>query len=182
MFIKKPILILGGIAIGLIFYFIGSFASTKKISIEDKYADTNSTNIAEGVSEQSPKPFGSSKAYEPKIQVEDFGQTNSPKSATASQDTKVSSSSNIPSYALETLTYILKHDKAPEGYVGGRQFFNREQILPKTSGDGNKISYREWDVHPKKNGVNRGAERLVTGSDGRNYFTEDHYRSFVEIK
>lgn len=87
----------------------------------------------------------------------------------------------VPEYALKTLAYIEEHGEAPEGYVGGRTFQNREKKLPKEQ-DGEKIKYQEWDVHPKVEGKNRGAERLVTGNDQSAYFTADHYRSFIKIK
>jgi len=29
--------------------------------------------------------------------------------------------------------------------------------------------------------VNRGAERIVTGSDGRAWYTGDHYQHFTEM-
>ena len=41
--------------------------------------------------------------------------------------------------------------------------------------------HQEFDVNPYQRGVNRGAERLVVGSDGRAYYTSDHYRTFTEI-
>ena len=44
------------------------------------------------------------------------------------------------------------------------------------------IAYQEWDVNPKVEGVNRGTERLVTGSDGSAYVTADHYRTFTKIR
>jgi guanyl-specific ribonuclease Sa len=88
----------------------------------------------------------------------------------------------VPAYALETLEYILEHDEAPDGYVGGRTFQNREGILPKSNSSGKKYQYREWDVHPKVDGKNRGAERLVTSNEKDAYFTSDHYRSFKKIK
>ena len=88
----------------------------------------------------------------------------------------------VPAYALETLEYILEHDEAPDGYVGGRTFQNREGILPKSNSSGKKYQYREWDVHPKVDGQNRGAERLVTSNEQDAYFTSDHYRSFKKIK
>lgn len=43
------------------------------------------------------------------------------------------------------------------------------------------ITYREWDVNPKIKGVDRGEERLVTGSDGSAYYTADHYQTFIHI-
>ncbi len=91
-------------------------------------------------------------------------------------------SSDIPSYVLEVLKEVQQTNLAPAGYVGGRTFHNREKRLPKTDANGDKIKYREWDVHPKVKGKNRGAERLVTGSDGSAYYTYDHYDSFTKIE
>ncbi len=88
---------------------------------------------------------------------------------------------SIPPYVLETLSYIKQHKRAPEGYVGGRVFRNREKRLPIYSGS-KRISYKEWDVHPKVKGKNRGAERLVTGSDRSAYYTRDHYQSFIQLE
>ncbi|MBU1823188.1 MAG: ribonuclease, partial [Bacteroidetes bacterium] len=90
-------------------------------------------------------------------------------------------SNAIPAKVYVVLTHIRKYDRAPEGYVGGRKFGNYEKHLPQTTGDGRRIQYREWDVNPKKEGKNRGAERLVTGSDGRAWYTRDHYNSFTEV-
>lgn len=90
--------------------------------------------------------------------------------------------SAVPQKVIEVLEYIRKNGEAMDGYVGGRTFQNRERLLDAKDANGKKIMYREWDVNPKIQGKNRGAERLVTGSDGRAYFTNDHYQSFVEIK
>ncbi len=90
-------------------------------------------------------------------------------------------SKNIPKKVYEVLKYIRKNNTAPDGYVGGRKFGNFENLLPKKDGNGRRINYQEWDVNPKKQGRNRGAERLITGSDGKAYFTKNHYKSFVEI-
>lgn len=86
-----------------------------------------------------------------------------------------------PAKVYEVLAYIRKHDRAPEGYIGGRRFGNYEKHLPQTTDGGRRIEYREWDVNPKRKGKNRGAERLVTGSDGRAWYTRDHYNSFTEV-
>jgi ribonuclease T1 len=77
---------------------------------------------------------------------------------------------------------IKQHNQAMDDYVGGRVFSNRENILPKRDDAGNKIEYQEWDVNPKIRGENRGAERLCTGSDGRSWYTDDHYKTFTQIK
>jgi ribonuclease T1 len=89
---------------------------------------------------------------------------------------------NIPEYVVQTLEYVETYQKAPEGFVGGRTFENRERRLPQNGLDGHRIRYREWDVHPKVPGKNRGAERLVTGSDKSAWFTSDHYNSFTQLK
>jgi ribonuclease T1 len=63
----------------------------------------------------------------------------------------------------------------PAGYVGGRAFHNRERQLP-------PARYREYDVHPRVPGQNRGPERLVVDqTTGRAYYTGDHYRTFVRL-
>lgn len=94
-------------------------------------------------------------------------------------------SHKIPPEAMETLAYIRKHGEAPQGYVGGRRFGNYggngEQKLPTRDAHGKAITYQEWDIHPKVRGRNRGAERIVTGSDGRAWYTADHYSTFTEI-
>jgi ribonuclease T1 len=89
---------------------------------------------------------------------------------------------NIPSKVYDVVAYIKKYNKAPDNYVGGRQFMNYEKILPQVDENGNKIKYREWDVNPKIEGKNRGKERLVSSEDGIFYYTNDHYQSFIEVK
>jgi guanyl-specific ribonuclease Sa len=96
------------------------------------------------------------------------------------------SKANVPDKVARTLRYIDEHHRAPSGYEGGRTFHNAgqsgEKGLPRTDSGGRPITYREWDVNPKVPGVNRGAERLVTGSDGSAYSTSDHYRTFSKVR
>jgi ribonuclease T1 len=87
-----------------------------------------------------------------------------------------------PDYVLEVLEYVKQNDRAPKGYVGGRNFQNRENRLPKISNQGAKIKYQEWDVYPKEQGKNRGVERLITGSDKSAWYTKNHYKSFVKVE
>ena len=92
----------------------------------------------------------------------------------------------VPREALATLAHIRAHGSAPPGHVGGRRFGNYgrngEQKLPQQDALGQPIDYREWDIHPKVPGRNRGPQRLVTGSDGRAWYTADHYATYTEIK
>ena len=88
----------------------------------------------------------------------------------------------IPEAAYETWDYIQQYNNPQQGYVGGRSFRNFEQLLPKVNVESQTIQYREWDIYPKIQGKNRGAERLVTSSDGRAYYTPDHYESFIPLE
>jgi guanyl-specific ribonuclease Sa len=108
-------------------------------------------------------------------------------SAPAPQTTSVSTNAGpiVPAHVLSTLDVIRQTGHAPSGYRGGTRFFNDGRdggaTLPHAASDGARIHYQEWDVHPWVRGVNRGAERLITGSDGSAYFTTDHYRTFVRL-
>ena len=93
-----------------------------------------------------------------------------------------SSNTGIPQKVYDVLKYIRANHRAMDGYVGGRVFTNREKIVPQTDDNGNPIDYQEWDVNPKVQGQNRGTERILTGSDGRAWYTNDHYQTFKEIK
>ena len=90
---------------------------------------------------------------------------------------------NIPSKASNVLTHVQNTGNAPTGYRGGRTFMNDGrgggQVLPRQDAVGNPIIYKEYDINPYQRGVNRGAERIVIGSDGRAYYTSDHYSTFT---
>lgn len=65
---------------------------------------------------------------------------------------------------------------APGKSIGGDSFGNREGLLPKKTG-------RQWyECDIDYAGGRRGAQRLVYSSDGLIFYTEDHYKSFREIK
>jgi hypothetical protein len=95
---------------------------------------------------------------------------------------KAESLKGIPDQALKVLEYVDKFNKPMEGYEGGRTFGNFEKRLPLSDEKGRRIKYHEWDVNPLRLGTNRGTERLVTGSDGSAYFTNDHYATFKKIR
>jgi guanyl-specific ribonuclease Sa len=96
----------------------------------------------------------------------------------------------LPAATAAKVAKVLKHideyRAAPDGYEGGRTFLNLgrdgEQALPRRDTRGKPITYHEWDVNARVPGRNRGAERLVTGSDGSAYYTADHYRTFTKIR
>jgi len=92
----------------------------------------------------------------------------------------------IPRAAWTTLEYVKRTGQPPPNQVGGRRFGNYgrggEQKLPVRGAQGWRIDYREWDIHPRQPGRNRGPERLVTGSDGRAWYSADHYCTFTEMR
>lgn len=61
-------------------------------------------------------------------------------------------------------------------YIGGDPYGNRSGDLPATG-----APYKEYDANPYTPGVNRGTERVVIGSDGKKYFTNNHYADFTEF-
>jgi guanyl-specific ribonuclease Sa len=83
--------------------------------------------------------------------------------------------------AWNVLDRVLEKGSPLLGYKGGSVFQNLDGRLPSVDGAGNPITYREWDVNPYVKGVNRGPERLVTGSDGSAFYTGDHYNSFLQF-
>jgi guanyl-specific ribonuclease Sa len=66
-------------------------------------------------------------------------------------------------------------------FVGGDTFKNLGTPLPAQSSNGTPITYQEYDVNPYQPGVNRGGERIVVGSDGSKYYTDDHYSTFKKV-
>lgn len=87
-----------------------------------------------------------------------------------------SSQRSAPQKVYDLLQRLEEQDGSPlPGYVGGREFQNRERRLPRGR-------YREYDVNPKMRGRGRDAERIVIEQrTGKAYYTEDHYRTFVPL-
>ncbi|MGH3347420.1 MAG: ribonuclease domain-containing protein [Nocardioides sp.] len=87
----------------------------------------------------------------------------------------VVAAADLPPEAQDTLTLIdqggpYPHDQDDE------TFQNREGILP----DQPEGYYREYTVETPGSD-DRGARRIVTGSGGEFYWTDDHYSSFSRI-
>ena len=88
----------------------------------------------------------------------------------------------VPEKVSVVLNYVDEHGEAMDEYEGGRTFGNYEHRLAATDKSGRRIKYREWDVNPHRAGVNRGVERLITGSDDTAWYTDDHYSTFKKIR
>jgi|GEM_PF-798202 len=94
----------------------------------------------------------------------------------AEQESRPELTQVVPDAARQVFDYVTEHGRAPTGYVGGRLWQNRERRLPMGG------EYREYDIHPKVRGVNRGAERIIIDrGTGKGWYTPDHYRSFIRI-
>ncbi|WP_338837197.1 ribonuclease domain-containing protein [Gordonia polyisoprenivorans] len=106
--------------------------------------------------------------------------------STSTPSTSAPAGSRVPARVRETLALIDAGTwpaaaNAP-GTHGGIVFRNNEGRLPSATSSGKAITYREWDVNPKRPGRSRDAERIVTGSDGSAWYTDDHYQTFVLIR
>lgn len=94
-----------------------------------------------------------------------------------------------PENAWSTLDRVQAKGSPFPGYKGGSTFANNGshggEMLPSSTSGGDSVSYREWDVNPYVKGVNRGGERIVTGSVNGQivsaYYTSNHYLSFVQF-
>jgi guanyl-specific ribonuclease Sa len=91
----------------------------------------------------------------------------------------------VPQKAHDVAAQIEQTGDTFPDYKGGRNFNNdgrgNGEILPRQTASGASITYQEWDVNRYIQGVNRGPERLVTGTDGSRYFTGDHYKTFQKF-
>jgi ribonuclease T1 len=90
---------------------------------------------------------------------------------------------DIPSVALATLpaeaaqTVALIEAGGPFPYDrDGIVFENRERLLPEESSG----YYHEFTV-PTPGADDRGARRIIEGTGGELYWTDDHYQSFERI-
>ncbi len=97
------------------------------------------------------------------------------------------STATISREAKETIDYLkqVKFSSPAPNTAGGSVWRNDGgnfgQVLPRFS-NGSEIKYYEWDVRPKVPGQSRGLERLVTGTDGSIWYTDDHYLTFKRIE
>lgn len=112
-----------------------------------------------------------------------FGSSRSP---SASTPPSLSPSAGLRAKSDHVLAVLDATGKPPPGYVGGRQFMNDERggttALPRRDRAGRALTYREYDVNPRRPNVNRGPQRLVVGSDGSAYMTGDHYVTWERIR
>jgi ribonuclease T1 len=92
------------------------------------------------------------------------------------RDLPVVRAEELPREARETLALIKQGGPFPykrDGVVFG----NRERHLPaQPSG-----YYREYTV-PTPGARDRGARRIIAGTPGEYYYTEDHYNTFRRIR
>ena len=97
---------------------------------------------------------------------------------------------NLPESVKESYKEHSKNswsNKYPDGNNNGDITYENDgrrggEVLPKTDANGNPIRYTEHDVNPRPSSGNRDSLRFVRGSDGKTYMTDDHYRTFKEIK
>src|SRR5262245_39849047 len=89
--------------------------------------------------------------------------------------------SSVPRAAYIALLYYERYQQAPPGFIPVKTFYVTNNQLPETDDSGKAIIYIESDVSPSLPGINRGRQRIVIGSNGIAYYTDDHYRTFIKI-
>lgn len=184
MFENKKKYIIGLLLTFVVSWCMSYIVHTKNIKIEDRYEnDKQNTEISNSEKSNNPtfveeQPKKEHSYKESQTENKHFSYKNDE----PYQETQEIPLGKAPEYVMEVLAFVEEHHDAPQGYVGGRTFQNREQILPKINAKGLKINYQEWDVHKKEAGKNRGAERLITSDDHHAYYTSNHYKSFIKIK
>jgi ribonuclease T1 len=94
--------------------------------------------------------------------------------ASSWSDTNSVAEGAVPARAVHVLQIVRETGEAPEGYVGGRVFENREGRLP-SDGD-----YREFDIDPHHG--QRNADRIIVEWNSKKaWYTGDHYRTFIPM-
>ena len=84
--------------------------------------------------------------------------------------------SSLPSEVAVTIRLIRQGGPFPYPHNDGVVFHNNEHRLP-AERDG---FYREYTV-PTPGSDDRGARRVITGADGRYWYTGDHYETFERV-
>ncbi|TQM62640.1 ribonuclease domain-containing protein [Humibacillus xanthopallidus] len=85
--------------------------------------------------------------------------------------------SALPPEARATLALIRAGGPYPYPRSDNQTFANRERLLPAEP----RGYYKEFTVITPGSG-DRGARRIITGSQGERYWTADHYASFSRIE
>lgn len=100
---------------------------------------------------------------------------NAPPAPTRASDLPSILYADLPVEAHNTIALIETDGPFPFSR-DGVTFQNRERLLPRHP----EGYYREYTVITP-GASNRGARRIVTGTGGEMYYTDDHYASFSEI-
>lgn len=83
----------------------------------------------------------------------------------------------LPAGGKNTLALIRAGGPYPYPRSDNQTFSNREGLLPRES----RSYYKEFTVITPGSS-DRGARRIITGSEGEKYWTDDHYASFSRIR
>lgn len=81
----------------------------------------------------------------------------------------------------EKINWKGNYEGQTTGTKAGGKWNNNPPDLPEFDSNGNKITYREFDVNNKPEGALRDSERFIRGSDKSVYYTPDHYFTFFKI-
>jgi hypothetical protein len=94
---------------------------------------------------------------------------------------------DIETQAVQKKPSYKGKDKLQPGEIAGDMPYKNKSSpkLPEVDTAGQTITYKEFDIKPY-DGVNRGAERVVIGTDSLGnktyYYTADHYSSWTQFE
>ncbi len=130
-----------------------------------KSATPTATVRAKPTATATPRPKAQATSTKPPSTPTQVGQTGPP-------GMKVLKLAKLPPEAQHTIALIKKGGPFPY-QRDGIEFQNREGILPRKA----RGYYHEYTVITPGS-ADRGARRIIAGSKGELYYTDDHYNSF----
>jgi ribonuclease T1 len=146
-------------------------SSESQTSADDSASTENASAAAEGASEAE----GDSESASGEDAAADSAADSATEARAGPPGLPVITEDELPPEALETIALIESDGPYPYS-KDGSTFQNREGILP----DKPMGYYSEYTVETPGS-PDRGARRIVGGTDGELYYTDDHYDSFSWI-
>ena len=172
---RRPLILLGiGVCVALLWWAVATGSKTPVSPTAAGQPPTSSTTGTIGAGSNTT-PGSSSRS--PSSSSRSPSSTSSRGSAaTPLSGLDWVAESALPPQARGTLELIRDGGPYPFDEDDGI-FANRERILPRQA----RGYYREYTV-VTPGSRDRGARRIISGTDGDRYYTDDHYDSFRQIE
>lgn len=171
---RRPLILLGiGVCVALLWWAVATGSKTPVSPTVGGQPTTSSTGTIGAGSSTTP---GSSSRSPSSSSRSPSSTSSRGSAATPLSGLDSVAESALPPQALRTLELIRDGGPYPFDEDDGI-FANRERILPRQA----RGYYREYTV-VTPGSRDRGARRIISGTDGDRYYTDDHYDSFRQIE